>query len=149
MSSFEPTIVPGLLSPYVEVRGLVYFARMLSKIRLHARGELPQAYHENLGGGFDGRCVRFLGIDFEALKQEVLKGEASDETLLDWCFRKGRKPSEEEIEIWNGFLSKRGWRDAGSEILSRRLREAGLPEDGSIPTMFDFIDADEGRPPRC
>ena len=33
---------------------------MLNKIRLHAKGELPSDYHENLGRGFDEKCVKFL-----------------------------------------------------------------------------------------
>ena len=143
---FQPTLVPGLPSPYEKTRGLFYFPRMIAKIRLHAQGALPVVYHENLGGGFDGRCVRFLGVTYEALKEQVLRsGEASDEVLLDWCFQNGRTPNDEEIEIWNGFLSKRGWRDEANDLLRRRLREAGLPEDGSIQTSFDFIDVDEGR----
>lgn len=146
--SFQPTIVPELRSPYDEVNGLVYFARMLSKIRLHAAGKLPQEYHKHLGDGFDGRCIRFLGVDYEALRAETLKGEKSDAALLDWCFQNGRHPNDEEIEVWSGFLMKRGWRDTGREALERRLKEAGLPEDGALQTMFDFIDADEGRSPR-
>ena len=47
--------VPGLRSPYLKVGRLVYFGRMLDKIRLHAAGKLPEAdYGANLGKGFDG-----------------------------------------------------------------------------------------------
>ncbi len=146
---FQPTVIAGLPSPYDEVGGLVYFPRMIAKIRLHAAGLLPQEYHEDRGGGFDGRCVRFLGVEYDALKEEVLRGEASDEVLLEWCFEKGRRPTQEEIEIWNGFLMKRGWRDGARGILRRRLEEAGLGESElPIETMFDFIDVDEGRPLR-
>jgi hypothetical protein len=149
MSSFQPTLIPGLPSPYEQTRGLFYFPRMVAKIRLHARGALPAAYHENLGDGFDGRCVRFLGITYDALREEVLRsGDATDGELLEWCFKNGRTPNAEEIEIWNGFLSKRGWRDEASDLLRRRLREAGFPEEGPIKTFFDFLDVDEGRPLR-
>ena len=50
-------------SPTEKVGGLVYFGRMLDKIRAHAKGELPPEYVEKLGSGFDGRCVRFLGYE--------------------------------------------------------------------------------------
>ncbi len=36
-------------SPYDSIRGLVYFPRMLDKIRIHAAGKLPEVYHEHLG----------------------------------------------------------------------------------------------------
>ena len=38
-------------------------------------------------------------------------------------------------------------RDAYTPRLHFRLQEAGMPA-GSALTMFDFIDLDEGRPPR-
>ena len=57
----------GLRSPSEKVGGLFYFGRMLDKIRWHARGELPSDYHENLGKGFDEKCVTFLRIDYDQL----------------------------------------------------------------------------------
>jgi len=92
---------------------------------------------------FDGRCCRFLRIDYAALEAETLRG-AADEELLAWAFKNGRQPSEEEIEIWNAFMTKRGWRDAGTQRLNERLAELGLAP-GTVQTMFEFIDLDEGR----
>jgi gluconokinase len=92
---------------------------------------------------FDDRCCKFLRIDYAALEAETLKGE-SDAELLAWAFANGRKPSEEEIEVWNGFMTKRGWRDSGTQRLNERLAEIGLPP-GTVETMFEFIDLDEGR----
>jgi len=46
-----------LRSPSEKIGGLFYFGRMLDKIRLHAKGELPSDYHANLGVGFDEKCV--------------------------------------------------------------------------------------------
>ena len=57
---------------------------------------------------------------------------------------KGRKPDAEDIEVWNGFMTKRGWRDATSQRVKERLKEIGLEPD-IVRTMFDFIDLDEGR----
>ena len=134
-------------SPYDPLRGLVYFPRMLDKIRLHAAGKLPAPYHEHLGGGFDGRCVRLLGVNYEDVKQRVLAGD-SDEAVFDWCVAHGRKPGVEEIETWSGFMTKRGWRDEASERVAVRLKEAGLEaRDLECVTMFDFLDIDEGRTP--
>ena len=60
------------------------------------------------------------------------------------AFANGRQPGEEEIEVWNAFMTKRGWRDAGTQRLNERLAEIGLPP-GTVQTMFEFIDLDEGR----
>ncbi len=43
-------------------------------------------------------------------------------------------------------MRKRGWNDEVSETLTRRKKEAGMGDRADIQTMFDFIDADEGRP---
>ncbi len=120
---------------------------MIDKIRLHAAGKLPDDYVKNLGTGFDGRCVSFLKVEYPALVERVAKG-GSDEELLDWCLETGRQPSEEEIEVWNGFMSKRGWNDEAAEILERRKRENGIQDRADIATMFDYIDIDEGRDPQ-
>jgi hypothetical protein len=147
MANSYPTLIPGLRSPFEQVKGIVYFGRMLDKIRLFASGKLPEGWHAARGaemkGSFDGRCCRFLGVDYKALEKETLKG-GSDEELLAWAFKHGRQPSEEEIEIWNGFMMKRGWRDAGTQRLHERLAEIGLPPSAA-ETMFEFIDIDEGR----
>jgi hypothetical protein len=62
------------------------------------------------------------------------------------CYRP--KPSEEEILIWNEFMRKRGWNDEATETLNRRKGEGGFSQRHDIQTMFDYIDADEGRPLR-
>lgn len=131
-------------SPKEKVGGLVYFGRMLDKIRVHAKGELPEEYQPNLGKGFDRKCVEFLRIDYAALAERVKEG-GSDEEILVWCFEKGRKPTEREIHFWNEFMRKCGWNDEISETLTRRKKETGLADRSDIETMFQFIDADEGR----
>jgi gluconokinase len=131
-------------SPGAKVGGLVYFGRMLDKIRLHAKGELPADYQAKLGNGFDGWCVGLLRVDYRDLVERVNSG-GTDEEILDWCFAKGRKPADGEIYVWNEFMRKRGWNDELSETLTRRKKEAGMAGRSEIRTMFDFIDADEGR----
>lgn len=142
-----PTLIPGLRSPSSQINGLVYFGRMLDKIRLNAAGKLPEGWQAARGatkGTFDWRCCRFLSIDYTAIEAETLKGDKSDDELLAWAFANGRTPSEDDIEIWNAFMLKRGWRDAGTQRLNERLAEIGLPP-GTVQTMFEFIDLDEGR----
>ena len=149
MAQSFPTFIPGLRSPFDQVKGIVYFGRMLDKIRLYASGRLPEGWRAARGttmkGSFDWRCCQFLKIDYAALEAETLKG-GSDEELLAWAFQHGRQPDEQEIEVWNAFKTKRGWRDAGTQRLNERLAEIGLPP-GTVQTMFEFIDLDEGRRP--
>ena len=138
----------GLRSPCEKVGGLVYFGRMLDKIRSDAKGELPPDYQANLGKGFDGSCVRLLQVDYDQLVERAKQGGTDDE-ILRWCFSMGRQPSDDEIRVWNEFMRKRGWNDEVSETLERRKKEAGMAARSEIETMFAFIDADEGRSPNA
>ena len=136
-------------SDYEETRGLIYFARMLDKIRLNAEGLLEDGYFLGTEDPtfFDARCSRFLGVNYEELAARTLQG-GSNEEILDWCFAQGRKPNEEEIEIWNAFLAKRGWRDKGSADLQAAKERLGWGGRDDIQTWVDLHDAEEGRTPR-
>jgi hypothetical protein len=139
--------VPNLRSPYAKVAGIEYLGRMLDKIRLHASGQLPAEYQANLGTGFDGRVLSFLWLDYPALVERVKQG-GSDEEIAEWAFSQGRRPTAEEIEVWNEFMHKRGWNDEASSRLVQRKAESGFEDRTDIQTFFDYIDADEGRPPK-
>lgn len=131
-------------SPHDQVGGIVYFGRMIDKIRLMDTGELRADLHTNLGTGFDERSTSLLGIKYGDLAEEVKRG-ATDEAALAWAFEKGKRPSEEQIEIWNAFMSKRGWNDEVTATLIRRKKESGFEDRDDIQTMFDYLDADEAR----
>jgi Domain of unknown function (DUF5069) len=136
-------------SDYKETKGLIYFARMLDKIRLHAQGLLPADYFVGVDDDptvFDARCTRFLGVGYEELAIRTLQG-GSDEEILEWCFKRGRQPSEEEIAIWNAFLLKRGWRDEASADLQAAKEREGLGDRDDIQTWVDLHEVEEGRKP--
>src|SRR5215470_5087304 len=101
--------IPGLRHSAEQTGGIVFFARMLDKIRLHAQGTLPADYKR--GTNTDARVCRFLRIDYSALVEKALAGQSDDE-ILEWCFESGHRPNDEEIQMFNAYLSKRGWRDA-------------------------------------
>lgn len=134
-------------SPRHLTGGIVVFARVLDKIRLNAEGQLPAGYHLGVMAGnrtFDDRLCKFLGVDFDELSTRTLAGGTDDE-ILDWCFTAGRRPDAEQIEVWNAFLTKRGWRDSGSAGLVKNKEEAGLGHRDDLLTYFDLMDVEEGR----
>ena len=135
-------------SAYQQTRGLVYFARMLDKIRLKHANMLHPDYFENLGQGLDGRCCRFLGVEYCALRERTLTGE-TDEEILDWCLQHGTRPNEEQIFIFSSFLRKRGWCDDENttKALEAFKTGSGLAHRSDIVTFFDFYELDEGRLP--
>ena len=137
--------IPGLRSCYARVGRLVYFGRMLDKIRLHAKGALPPDYHNNLGAGFDGRCCAFLRVQYSDIVEQVKQGK-SDEAVLSWCESQGGARTDDECNIWCRFMMKIGWRDDRTVVLQQRIREYGLL-GRPIETFFDLNEFDEGRNP--
>jgi carbohydrate kinase (thermoresistant glucokinase family) len=139
--------IPGLRSPHARVGPLVYFGRMLDKIRLEARGALPDDYRANLGGArptlFDGRCCRFLGIEYDRLRERTLAG-GCDEEIAAWALSAGTRRTDEECAAWNHFMVKLGWRDERSATLRERCVAYGFAPDAA-QTLFELLDLDEGR----
>jgi gluconokinase len=137
---------PTPISAFVSVGGMVYFPRMLDKIRKLARGELREDYFEMIGQGFDGRCCRFLRLDYAAVKARTLEG-GTDEEIFAWCRKQGREVNDEDIAIWSTFAKKRGWRDEATENLEKHKAQSGLAHRTDLMTFFDYYEVDEGRKP--
>jgi Domain of unknown function (DUF5069) len=137
-------------SDHIKTKGLIYFARMLDKIRLNAAGRLAPGYFVGVEDPtfFDSRCTRFLAVNYDDLVERTLKG-GSDEEILEWCFERGRRPSDEEISIWNAFLMKRGWRDDASADLQAAKERSALGDRDDVQTWVDLHDAEEDRTPRA
>jgi hypothetical protein len=123
---------------------MVYFPRMLQKIRLFAAGELRPDFHANLGKFGDGWCTGFLRVDYAALRDRVLAG-GTDEEVLEWCFASGRRLNDADLLVWNAFIAKLGWHDVAAPRLAKLKAEHGLADRDDIQVMVDFMDVDEGR----
>jgi hypothetical protein len=133
-------------SPKEMTGGIMYFPRMLDKIRMHACGELHEDYHKNLGAPrtADSTCCNFLRVHYRDLCERVKQG-GTDEEILKWCFEKGRLLNDGDIMVWNGFVSKLGWRDFATPILEEAKQKGGGAIRADIMTISDLIDFDEGR----
>ena len=137
-------------SDYDAIQNVLFFPRMLDKLRLKERGLLPPDY--NYAGCpvqdcFDGYFCRFFGIDVPQLIARVRAG-GSDDEILEWCFAAFGRPDEEKIRFWNHFVVKYGWRDDSAKELEEVKRANGLADRADIRTWVDFHDVDEGRRPR-
>ena len=125
---------------------MMYFPRMIDKIRLHGCGELPKEYRDNFGAArtADGACCNFLRVHHRDLCERVKQG-GSDEEILEWCFEKGRRLNEGDIVVWNGFASKLGWRDFMTPRFEKMKQDQGLAERHDIACVPDLMDFEEGR----
>ncbi len=134
-------------SPYDKEAGLVWVPRMLDKARLMREGELHEDYQPNLGKGHDGRCCTFLQVDYEEITRRIADGR-DDSAVVEWCFESGRRPNDLDIELWNGFTAKLGWRDENERIsaaFADRKKAYGIEDREDIQTFFQLIEYDEDR----
>ena len=133
-------------SPKEMTGGMMYFPRMLDKIRLHARGELGEEYHANLGKPrtADGACTNFLRVNYSDLRDRV-RADGSDEEILEWCYENGRRLNAGDLRVWNGFVSKLGWNDFATPVLEEEKQKCGIADRTDIITIPELIDLDEGR----
>jgi Domain of unknown function (DUF5069) len=130
-------------SPKEMTGGMMYFPRMLDKIRLHGRGELPAEYHANLGKqrAADGACTNFLRMNYNVLRERLLKG-GTDEEILEWCYANGRRLNQGDLLVWNAFVSKLGWNDFATPQLEEGKQEFGATDRADIKTTPELIDFD-------
>jgi hypothetical protein len=70
----------------------------------------------------------------------------TEDAILESCFGMGHRPTEGEIYMWNEFMRKRGWNDDLSHTLECQKKREAMLSRSEIQTVFQFIDADEGRP---
>jgi len=132
-------------SPREKVGDLYHFGRMIDKIRLHLRDALPDEYKPNFGlaRGLDGLLAQFLNLTHGEIVARVKKG-GTDAEILEWCFANGLRPNETQIIMWNSFAEKIGWRDRSATTVEQVRKQTGRND---IATIFDCIDAGEGRLP--
>jgi hypothetical protein len=133
-------------SPKEKAGGMMYFPRMLDKIRLFAKAELGEEYHPNMGKprSADGACLNFLRVNYNELCERVRQG-GTDEEILEWCFEKGRRLNEGDLLVWNEFMTKFGWKDFATPMLERQKQDLGITDRDDIETIGDLIDFEEQR----
>jgi len=139
---------PKIRGPREEIQGVVYIARLLDKMRLSHKGELPEEYEamrgRTDGRGFDAVFSSMLGFDYKALDEQVRHG-ADDDSAVNWIWRVRGLPTEIDKKLWNAYMSKFGWRDEYAPVLENSKKRDGVSNRHDICTFFDLLDADEGR----
>jgi hypothetical protein len=125
----------------VRLGGLVILARMLDK----GRATLAKKNGEyNYDSPTDQHLIRFLGLDPQALLQELAAGKGDGE-ILQWVLTNAKTPRTPwEIQTWSAYFDNRG-PDSDTETLSGFAEYVGqhskTRED--IKTWFDALDLDD------
>jgi hypothetical protein len=134
-----------LRSPRESLGGYILLPRLIDKVRLHAKGQLPQAYAANLLGSahtLDGRFLAFTGLKAEALRQAVLLSRTDDE-VLQWVQNHARLTTAHEKQAWAEEIAR--YRPDAALVEYRRLTYPHLADtiDLNTVSVLDLIDMDE------
>lgn len=136
-----------LRSPREKLDGYIILPRLIDKVRAHAQGMLPEAYHRNLlrpGITLDGRLLTFIGVEGEALRETVVTSDG-DEPVIRWIAERGYSHSEEEKQRWAEEVE--AYRPSGRVLLYLQSTHPELAArvDFTRFSLLDLLDMDEGR----
>lgn len=129
-------------SPYVRLGGFVILPRLIDKARAALGGKLGE-YHEG-ATGLNAHFLRFVGLDYEALKHYIATG-AGDWDILQWVLANARHPRELwEITAWSDYHMRR---TVDSDVETLQNFADGMkrhhPDREDIKTRFDWLDFDD------
>ena len=129
-------------SPRVRLGGYVLLPRIIDKARAALASKLGE-YHYG-GKGMDRHFFNFVGLDHEALKNEIAK-DSGDGELLAWVQANAKHPRQPwEIAAWSEFHLRRT-PDSDHETLIGFADEVKKfnPQREDINTWFDLMDLDD------
>jgi hypothetical protein len=125
-------------SPRVRLGGYVILPRMLDKGRATVAGKNGE-YH--YACPLDQRFLEFAGIDPEALKKELGKGDGE---ILAWIEKNAKhKRSPVEIAAWSVAAEQRVPADLESREFFNGLHKQAAPQREDIASWFDLLDVDD------
>jgi hypothetical protein len=127
-------------SPRARLGGFVILPRMLDKGRATiagASGEYKYACP------LDQRFLNFVGIDPDALKQQLAEGKGDGE-ILSWVLEHSKNnPTELEIQNWSQYCAQRVPADIESRQHFNEMQSKLAPKREDIVTWFDMLDLDD------
>ncbi len=127
-------------SPRVKLGGYVILPRMLDKGRAAIAGK-PGEYH--YACPMDHRFLDLVGIDPDALKEQLAAGKGDGE-ILAWIQKTAKnKLSDSEIAGWSALAAERAPTDPESREFFNGLHKTCAPKREDIATWFDLLDADD------
>jgi Domain of unknown function (DUF5069) len=132
-----------LPSPYEPLAGCIWLPRLIAKIRLIERGELPPEYEVRVchPNGVDGQFLTFFGLDRDAM---TAMADWSDEKITVW-FTARPAGLPVNIEKWNQIavnLGRSGFPMADRLPVALATTYKHL-ESRRLTTVFEILEADE------
>lgn len=120
--------------------GYVLLPRMLDKGRAALIGKNGEY---NFNCPLDQRFVNFVGIDAEALREQLAQGKGDGE-ILAWIEETAtHKRASWEIEQWSNHMDRRAAGDVETREFFNSLAKAVGEKRADIMTWADLLDLDD------
>ena len=127
-------------SPRVRLGGYVILPRILDKGRAAIAEKLGEYKY---ACPLDQRFLDFVGIDPDALRQQLSLGKG-DGDILEWVNSNARhKRTDAEIAVWSEYQERRGPSDVESREYLNGLHSSVAPKREDINSWFDLLDVDD------
>jgi len=127
-------------SPRVRLGGFAILPRILDKGRATLAGT-PGEY--TYGCPLDMRFFQFIGLEPDALKQQLSAG-LPDGEILSWITRNASpKRNESEIKAWSDWQEQRVPTTPESRSFFNEIHAKVAPHREDIGTWFDLLDLDD------
>lgn len=127
-------------SPRVRLGGFVILPRMLDKGRALLAGTIGDYTY---ACPLDQQFLSFVGLDPEALKQQLATGKG-DAEILDWILANARHPrTASEIAAWSASQEQSAPADVEKRARFNEFHAQAAPHRKDIATWFDLLDLDD------
>ena len=128
-------------SPHCRLGGYVTLPRLLDKGRATIAGTNGEF---NYDAPVDQHLKDFLGLDFDAMKEQLATGKG-DAEILEWINANAKhKRAAWEIDAWSTFMTRRG-PSGDVETLQYFAEYVGKfsKDREDVKTWFDLVDLDD------
>jgi hypothetical protein len=127
-------------SPRVRLGGFAILPRMLDKGRATINGKNGE-YHYDCP--VDQLFLGFVGIDAEALKQQLADGKGDGE-ILAWIQANAKhQRNDAEIEAWSSFVERRAPADLEGREFFHSVHAKVAPHREDIRSWFELLEMDD------
>ena len=127
-------------SPRVRLGGYAILPRLLDKGRATFAGKNGEYRY---ACPLDQRFLEFVGIDAEALKEQLATGKGDGE-ILEWLIAHSRhKHSPTDIVAWSAYQYQRVPTDPDARTFFNDLHSKIAPNREDVATWFDLLDLDD------
>ncbi len=95
--------------------------------------------------GLSNRTFALFGVTAEQFEQAV-RENPTDEGVLEWLHRHGKRPTQQEIDEYNqGVLTAGPSNEEGMARFRANLDRLGFGDRSDVKTHVDAEDLEEGR----